>query len=184
MSNQEIVTLLNSAWQIGAGTILNTAATATISPQLPTTKDYAVPSGEWRPNKTLQIEADGVVSSGGVASNLTVFLAGGVTPTTLSTGPAIALGTGSLANLHWRLWARIRCLAVASSGNTLETKGGLLIGNATAPALGTANGVVADLPLTSAAVDLTAACAVLLRATLSSANGSITCHTFLVKSLN
>jgi hypothetical protein len=69
-----------------------------------------------------------------------VLLAAGVTPTTLSTSPAMALGT--------------------------------------------ANGVMCDLPLTSAAIDLTTTCAIMLRATLSAAFGAITCHSFEVYSVN
>ena len=184
MSAQGWVSLLNDQWQIGAGTVLNTATTATISPQNATTKDYLVSPYEWRIGKTLKVFASGVVSSGGTASNLTVLLAAGATPTTLSTTPAVALGTGSVTNCGWHLWARIRCLAVASTGNTLETEGTYIMGNTAAPAFGTANAVLVDLPLTSAAVDLSVSCAVMLRATLSAAYGAITCQTFLVTSWN
>ena|SRR5215471_3132417 len=185
MSGQGWLSLLNDQWQIGAGTALSaSASTATISPQNSSAKDYLISPYEWRVNKTLMVYADGILGSGGTASNLTVFLAAGATPTTLSTSPAMALGTGSLSSLPWHLWARIRCLAVASSGNTLETKGTFIFNNATAPALGTANAVMCDLPLTSAAVDLTASCAIIMRATLSAAFGNITCHSFIVESLN
>src|SRR5215471_18393384 len=145
MSGQGWLSLLNDQWQIGAGTALSaSASTATISPQNSSAKDYLISPYEWRVNKTLMVYADGILGSGGTASNLTVFLAAGATPTTLSTSPAMALGTGSLSSLPWHLWARIRCLSVASSGNTLETKGTFIFNNATAPALGTANGVVCD----------------------------------------
>lgn len=186
MSGQGWVSTLNDQWQIGAGTALSaSASTATISPQNATSKDYNISTYEWRVNKTLLVYADGILGSGGTASNLTVFLAAGATPTTLSTTAAIALGTGSLSNLPWHIWARVRCLAVASTGNTLETKGTLNIGTTSAsPALGTANGLAVDLPLTSAAVDLTTSCAFILRATLSAAFGNITCHSFIVHSEN
>jgi hypothetical protein len=185
MSSQGWVSLLNDQWQIGAGTALSaSAATATISPQNATTKDYLISPYEWRVNKMLLVYADGILGSGGTASNLSVFLAAGGTPTTLATTPAMALGTGSLSSLPWHMWARIRCTAVASSGNTLETKGTFIFNNATAPALGTANAVMADLPLTNAAVDLSTSCAIMLRATLSAAFGNITCHSFIVKSIN
>jgi hypothetical protein len=185
MSSQGWVSLLNDQWQIGAGTALSaSASTATISPQNATSKDYLISPYEWRVNKTLWVYASGILGSGGTASNLTIFLAAGATPTTLSTTPAMALGTGSLSSLPWHLWARVRCLAIASTGNTLETEGTFILGNATAPALGTANAVMADLPLTSAAVDLSTSCAFILRATLSAAFGNITCQSFMVSSVN
>jgi hypothetical protein len=184
MSGQGWVSMLNDQWQIGIGTTLNTATTATISPQNATSKDYLISPYEWRVNKVLKVYASGVVSSGGTTSNLTILLAAGGTPTTLSTSPAVALGTGSITNAPWHLWSRVRCLAVASSGNTLETEGTIIMGNTAAPAFSTANGVVIDLPNTSAAVDLTTSCAIMLRATLSAAFGAITCHSFLVTSWN
>jgi hypothetical protein len=184
MSAQGWVSLLNDQWQIGAGAVLNTATTATISPQNATTKDYLISPYEWRINKTIKVFASGAVSSGGTTSNLTMLLAAGGTPTTLATTPAMALGTGSIINAPWHLWARIRCLAVASSGNTLETEGTIVMGNTAAPAFATANGVILDLPMTSAAVDLSTSCAIMLRATLSAAFGAITCQSFLVTSWN
>ena len=184
MSAQGWVSMLNDQWQIGAGTVLNTAATATISPQNTSAKDYLITPYEWRVNKVLKVYASGQVSSGGTASNLTIFLAAGATPTTLSTSPAVALGTGSITNAPWHLWARLRCLAVQSTGNTLETEGTIVLGNTAAPAFATANAVLIDLPLTNAAIDLSTSAAIMLRATLSAAFGAITCQTFLVTSWN
>src|SRR5262245_8841196 len=184
MSAQGWVSMLNDQWQIGAGTALSTASTATISPQNATTKDYLISPYEWRVGKIIKCYGSGIVSSGGTASNLTMFLAAGATPTTLSTSPAVALGTGSITNAPWHLWARIRCLAVQSTGNTLETEGTIVMGNTAAPAFSTANGVVIDLPMTNAAIDLSTSCAIMLRATLSAAFGSITCQSFLVTSWN
>jgi hypothetical protein len=183
MSNQGWVSMLNDAWQIGAGATLNTAATAVISPQNAGTKDYVISPYEWRLGKTIKIFASGLVSSGGTASNLTIFLRT-ATPTTLSTSPAVALGTGSVINAPWHLWARIRCLAVAGTGNTLETEGTIIVGNTAAPAFATANAVMIDLPMTSAAVDVTASQSLQLAATLSAAFGAITCQTFIVTSWN
>jgi hypothetical protein len=184
MSGQGWLSLLNDQYQIGAGTTLSTATTATISAQNATSKDYGVSPYEWRLNKVLRIIAEGILSSGGTASNLTVLLAAGATPTTLSTTPAIALGTGSVLNVPWRIDAHIRCLAVASSGNTLETKGTFIFADSAAPAFATASTVMADLPLTNAAVDLTTTMAIMLRATLSAAFGAITCQRFEVYSVN
>jgi hypothetical protein len=185
MSAQGWVSLLNDQFQTGAGPTLNTATTATISPNEGAAgKDYLVSPYEWRPGKVLKVYASGAVSSGATTSNLTIFLAAGATPTTLSTTPAMALGVGAITNAPWHMWARIRCLAVASTGNTLETEGTIMMGNTAAPAFSTANGVVLDLPLTSAAVDLTVSAAIMLRATLSAAFGAITCQSFLVTSWN
>jgi|SRR5215831_257750 len=183
MSSQGWVSLLNDQWQIGAGTTLNTATTAVISPQLTSAKDYVIPPSEWRINKTIKVFASGQLSSGGTASNLTVLLRTS-TPTTLSTTPAMALGTGSITNAPWHMWARIRCLAIASTGNTLETEGTLLYANTAAPSFTTANAGVLDLPMTSAAVDNTANVTLQLAATLSAAFGAITCQTFIVTSWN
>jgi hypothetical protein len=184
MSGQSWLSLLNDQWQIGAGTTLNTATTATISPQNATSKDYLISPYEWRVNKTIKVYASGLFTTGGTTSNLTWLLAAGATPTTLSTSPALTLGTGSLTGLPWHLWARIRCLAVASTGNTLETEGTIVCGINTTTSSLAANAMVLDLPLTSAAVDLTASCAIVLRGTLSAAFGSVTCQTFLVTSWN
>ena len=186
MSSQGWVSLLNDQWQnAGAGITLNTATTAVISPVLGGVagKDYIIPPSEWRVGKMLKVFASGQLSSGGTTSNLTVLLRT-ATPTTLSTTPAMALGTGSVTNAPWHLWARIRCLAVASTGNTLETEGTMIYANTAAPSFTTANGGVLDLPMTSAAVPLDVNVTLQLAATLSAAFGAITCQTFFVTSWN
>lgn len=184
MPYQSWEALLNwgAPWQTTAGTTLNTATTATISPQAAGSKDFTLPANWWYPGAVIRVVARGVLSSGGVGSNLTVLLAAGAAPVTLSTSPAIALGTGSVTNMPWRLTASIQCLAVGSSGNTLTTQGELVFETSVTPAFGTANTTMAALPSTAAALDTTVAMALNLRATLSSANGAITCQQFFLES--
>jgi hypothetical protein len=194
MALQTWVNLLNAGppWQTTAGTALSTATTATISPQAPGPQDFVLPGQpggtQWYPGMTLRVKARGTITSGGTASNLTVLLACGVSgtlATTLSTTAAIALGTGSLTALAWKLEANVECTAIGSTGNTLSTEGELLIGITSAsPALATANGLVVGLPLTALAFNTyTPATALGLRATLSAAFGSILCNQFTIEQL-
>ena len=192
MALQTWVNLINAGvpWQTSAGTALSaTATTATISPQAAGPQDFILPtqlSGtQWYEDMTLKVEAYGTAGSGGTASNLTVFLAAGVSgtlATTLSTTAAIALGTGSLSGLEWKLLATIRVINIGSSGNTLTTEGHFDIQTSTAAlAIGTANMTVAPLPVTSVAFNTyTAATALGLRATLSAAFGNIQCNSFQI----
>jgi hypothetical protein len=186
MPSQYWESILNGGapWQTTAGSALATATTATISPQAPTAKDFTLPTPWWEVGKVVRVKARGIVSSGGTGSNLTVFLAAGSGPTTLASTAAIALGTGSVSNMPWRLEALIRCIALGSSGNTLETGGELLWETSVTPAFGTANTGIAPLADTSAALDTTSAMPLLLRATLSAAFGSITCQQFLLEAVN
>lgn len=194
MAKQTWFNLLNEGipWQTTPGAVLNTAATATISPQAPTGQDFVLPgqpSGlQWYPGMVLRLKARGTITSGGVASNLTVFPAIGVSgtlATTLSTTAAIALGTGSLSALAWAMEANVECTAIGSTGNTLSTEGELVIGTTSAsPALATANGLIVGLPLTALAFNTyTTGTAIGLRATLSTANGSILCNQFTVEQM-
>jgi hypothetical protein len=182
MPSQYWESLLNTGapWQTTAGTALSTATTSTISPQAAGTKDFTLPTPWWEVGKVVEVQARGILSSGGTTSNLTVLLAAGSGPTTLSTTAAIALGTGSVSNMPWRLRAIIRCIAYGSSGNTLETGGEFMWETSATPAFGTANTGIAPLADTSAALDTTSAMPVMLRATLSAAFGSITCQQFLL----
>jgi hypothetical protein len=184
MPYQSWESLLNAGapWQTTAGTVLNTATTATISPQAAGSKDYTLPANWWYPGAVIKVTARGILSSGGTGSNLTVLLAAGVAPVTLSTGPAIALGTGTVTNMPWRLTANIQCTAIGSTGNTLTTQGELMFETSITPAFGTSNVTIAPLPSTAAALDTTVAMALNLRATLSAAFGAITCQQFLLES--
>jgi hypothetical protein len=190
--------LLNagSPWQTTNGTALSaSASTATISPQAAGQQDFVLPvqsvagSGlQWYPGMTLRVRGRGTINSGGTASNLTVFLAAGASgtlATTLSTTAAMALGTGTLTGMGWRLDTLIRCLAIGSSGNTLSCGGELVMtDNTTAAAIGTANGLVWLLPETTTAFNTyTPATALGLRATLSAAFGLIQCNQFTIEQM-
>jgi hypothetical protein len=184
MPYQSWESLLNAGapWQTTAGTVLNTATTATISPQAAGSKDYTLPANWWYPGAVIKVTARGILSSGSSGSNLTVLLAAGGSPTTLSTSAAIALGTGSVTNMPFRLTANIQCTAIGSTGNTLTTQGELMFETSVTPAFGTANVTIAPLASTAAALDTTVAMALNLRATLSAAFGAITCQQFLLES--
>jgi hypothetical protein len=192
MASQDWVNMLNWGipWQTSQGTALSASATtATISPQAAGPQDFILPTQatgtQWYQGMTLKIEAAGTINTGGTASNLTVFLAAGVSgtlATTLSTSAAMALGTGSLTGLEWWLNATIRCIGVGSSGNTLATEGYLDVQTSTAAlAIGTANVTKVPLPFTQVAFNTyTAATALGLRATLSAAFGLIQCNSFQI----
>ena len=192
MASQDWVNLLNWGipWQTAQGTQLTASATtATISPQAAGPQDFILPTQstgtQWYQGMTLKIEGAGTIGSGGTASNLTVFLAAGVSgtlATTLSTSAAVALGTGTLSGLEWWLNATVRCIGTGSSGNTLTTEGYLDVQTSTAGlAIGTANVTKIPLPLTNLAFNTyTAATAIGLRATLSAAFGNIQCNSFQI----
>lgn len=186
--------LLNAGapWQTTAGTVLNTAATATISPQSAGPNDFTLPANYFYPGCVIKVTALGYLSSGGTASNLTVWLAGGVSGTLgtiLASTPAVALGTGTIVGVPWRLEALIQCTAIGSSGNTLLTNGSMWFPNVTAPAFATANGVAIGLPGgavagTAVALSTITAQSIGLRASLSAAFGAILCSQFLLEALD
>lgn len=192
MAQQDWVNMVNwgDPWQVSQGAQLSASATtATISPQAAGSQDFVLPTQpngiQFYKGLTYKVEATGTAGSGGTASNLTVFLACGVSgtlATTLATTTAIALGTGSLSGLEWWLSATIRCIGIGSSGNTLTTEGQMHVQTSTAAlAIGTANDTVAPLPFTNTAFNTyTAATALGLRATLSAAFGNIQCNSFQI----
>lgn len=202
MAGWAYANLLNSGapWQTTQGTALSaSASTATISPQATGPQDFVLPGQvlggglQWYQGMSLMIEAHGTCGSGGTASNLTVFLAAGVSATlgtTLSTTAAIALGAGSLSTLNWHLWAQVDVVGLRTDANPfLATEGSLVIGTTSAsPALGTANGLVVGLPFTNVNGNTlspyTTQTAIGLRATLSAAFGNIQCNRFKVFQLN
>ena len=164
MPNQSWSGLLNvgTAWS-GAGTVLNTATTATISPQPSSNYDFPIQNGGlpygWYAGMILRVTARGFITTTTSSGTLTFFLAAnttngtGTTYTTLATTAGITTGTVALTGLQWHLSAAMRCTAVASSGNTLSTQGELrVINNATAPTLNAATNAVtltATLPSVS-----------------------------------
>ena len=194
MSKQTWVNLVNNGipWQTTAGTQLTTSAsTATISPQAAGPQDFVLPTQDngiqWYPGMTLKVEAAGTLGSAGTTSNLTMFLACGVSgtlATTLTTSGALTLGTGTISGVEWYLLALIRCIAIGSSGNTLSSAGVWKVGSAAgsnAGTLGTAAGTTMMMPETTVAFNTyTAATALGLRATLSAAFGNVQCNEFLI----
>jgi hypothetical protein len=190
--------LLNAGvpWQSQAGATLATSATtATISPQAAGSQDFIMPGQpngtQWYPGMAILIRAGGVLSAGATTSNLTVFLAAGVSGTlgtTLTTTGALTLGT-TATNVGWSMEAVLRCTAVGSSGNTLSCGGTLELpttGGSNTGALNTptANNIIMNLPETATAFNTyTTGTALGLRATLSAAFGSITCNQFLLLQL-
>lgn len=199
MAEQDWVSLFpqgdQPAWT-GAGTALSTAATATITP-MPTgaTADFnkSVASSDWRVGMTVRVTAAGFLTTTATSTTCTVFLATnldntGTTYVTLATTAGFATGTTVLTGLPWKLKARIRCVALASAGNTLATQGMMTIQNNAAPALATANAVVLGLPNasgeTNAAVNTLRSQGIALRATLAGANATIQCTQWFCESMN
>jgi hypothetical protein len=194
MAQQSWMNLLNAGtpWQTTNGTALSaSASTATISPQAAGPQDFILPTQynglQWYPGMTLKIEAGGTINSGSTTSNLTVFLAAGVSgtlATTLTTTGALTLGTGSLTGIGWNMEIRLRCLAIGSSGTTLSAGGTMEFPTAVgsnAGTLGTANNTIMNMPETTNAFNTyTAVTALGLRATLSAAFGAIQCNQFLI----
>lgn len=194
MASQNWTNLLNAGvpWQTTAGTALSaSASTATISPQAAGPQDFILPTQynglQWYPGMTLKIEAAGTLNSGGTTSNLTVFLAAGVSgtlATTLTTSGALTLGTGSITGVEWTMAGWIRCTGIGSSGNTLAAAAEWRVGNAAGSntgTLGTAAGTSMMMPETATAFNsYTAATALGLRATLSAAFGLIQCNEFMI----
>lgn len=176
--------LLNDGapWQTTQGPVLSTAATATISPQAPTTQDWQMPGQLWYPGAVLEISARGIYTMGSTATNFTFTLLAGAT--TLATTGAFA-ATVSMTNQPWSLEAIVRCIAYGSTGNTLETQGEMILSVTAA-----ASALRVPLPLTNgptvAAVDTTIAKIMPLQATLSQATGSptIKCTQYLLKAIN
>jgi hypothetical protein len=173
-------------WQTASGAVLNTAVTATISPEGAggTGDDPQVLT--WWQGLTLRVEAYGVYTMGSTATNATFALGAAATGTALST--SILATTGALAlpvsvtGLFWELQAKIQCRAIAQGAGTpsLYTHGRLLIQTATASGA-TGNTQVWPLPAvsgpTAASIDTTVAHTLGLVATLSQITGgpSITC---------
>ena len=189
MAQQNWVNLLNFGipWQTTSGTQLSASATtATISPQAATGQDFVLPGQsnglQWYPGMTLRIAARGTCGSGGTASNLTVWLAVGVSgtlATTLCTTPAFALGAGSVSGMSWEFIGSISCSAIGSTGNTLVSNGNLVINVTAAPAIAAAAAIMVRMPNVATAFNTyTAATAIGMRASLSAAFGNIQCDNF------
>lgn len=199
MSYQDWVSLLSpdTPHGSGAGAVLNTAATATLSPVTGGTADVAQVNSEgtyqgWGAGFLIRVLARGFLTTTATSTTATFLLASrvgntGSTYVTLATTNGITTGTTVLTGVQWRLEALIRCTAVATSGNTVATQGELsLMGITSVPAAAanpfplTGNASVsAWIPMpaasgeTNAAVDTTQIQGISLRATLAGANATI-----------
>ena len=183
-------------WQTASGTTLNTAATATISPEGAggTGADPQVFS--FYQGMAVRVKARGVYTCGSTATNATFILRASATGTALSGGTTLAT-TGALAlptsvtNLFWELEALIQCRAMAQGTGTatLYTHGALLLQTATWSSP-TGNVGIWPMPATAgptaADVDTTITHTVGLTGTLSQNTGTpaITCTNFLVEAVD
>jgi hypothetical protein len=178
----------------GAGTALSTATTAALSPQNSAGQDYAwvqqpAQFNGWRVGLVIAVKARGILTTTATSTTATIFLRAnktnsGSTFVTLATPNGITTGTTVVTGIQWELEAEIRCTAIASSGNTVSTKGKLILGNSGAalPANPIAlTGTAGIGPLfmpnsageTAAAVDTTVSQGIQVAGTLAGANATI-----------
>lgn len=204
--------LLNggSPYASGAGAVLNTAVTATVSPVtgLSATSDVAVvaASGQplgWYPGLNLRVTARGFLTTTATSTTWTPFLAANKgnagTFVTLATLVGITTGTTVLTGIQWKLEAFIRCTNVLTSGNTVSTQGELeltVVDTATPAlpanpiAINTATGVSMTLSMpnsggeNAAAVDTTQLQGICMRSTLAAANATVQLTQWLVEALD
>jgi hypothetical protein len=208
MAGQQWVSLVNAASSraTGPGTTLATSAsTATISPCQAgaLTADVATvnPDGQplgWYAGLLIRVTARGYLSTAGTTSNLTWALAAnkgnssGWYGTNLAATTTLALGTGSVAGIQWRLSAFIRCMAISQTAGAIATQGEVWFPNAVpgAPvALTTANAMILPMPnitgeTSYASVDTSQITGIGLRATLSAAFGTVACTQWVVEALD
>jgi len=173
-------------WQTASGVALNTAATATISPEGAggTGDDPQVMT--WWQGLVIRVRARGVYTNGSTTTNATFAVCASAVGTALSAGVLATTGALPLpvsqTGLWWKLEAEIQCRAIAQATGTpsLYTHGELQIQTTTYTA-GLANTGTWPLPATAgptaANVDTTVAHTIGLVATLSQVTGSpaITC---------
>jgi len=189
----------------GAGAVLNTAATAAISPQASVAnQDVAVvaaagqPLG-WYPGLLLRVEARGFLTTTTISTTATIFLRANKTNSgtfvTLATPVGITTGTTAITGIQWEVNALIRCTAIASSGNTVSTQGKLTMGNSGAavpanPIALTGTSGIGPLFMpnasgeTAAAVDTTVFQGIQLAGTLAGANATIQLTQWIVEALD
>lgn len=198
MAQQTWINLLNTGvpWQTSNGTALtSSASTATISPQAAGPQDFVLPSQyngtQWYEGMSLRVRARGTCLAGATTSNLTVFLAAGVSgtlATTLTTSGALTLGTTITTATGWWLECLVRCFGIGSSGTTLSAGGDWHVGTVAGANAGTfgtsAETMMTMLETTTAFNTYTAATAIGLRATLSAAFGSVQCNQFTIEQLS
>lgn len=204
MAYQDWVSLVNDGLQANAaGAVLNTAATATISPVGGTSAfgdgasvaGGALPGG-WYPGMLVRYTARGFLTTVASSGTLTFTLAArlgntGSTYVTLASSAALTTGTTVITGLQWELRGLSRCTAIASSGNTISTQGALYLAtNVTAPTLVTPPVNVIKLPLpsasgeTAAAVDTTQLQGLSLRCAQATSTCTVQLTQWLVEGLN
>jgi hypothetical protein len=199
MAEQDWVAMFPQADQpawTGAGTALATAATATISP-LPTglAADYNkfINGSDWTVGKLIEVTARGFITTTATGTTATFFLGtnidnAGTTYVTLATTAGITTLAAAVTGLQWEMWAIIRCLAVANSGNTLATQGSVKIATSLTPTMVTPSGLIVGMPNasgeTNAAVNTLRTQGIALRATLAAATATIQCTQWACKTLN
>lgn len=188
--------LLNAGppWQTTQGTALNTATTATISPQATGAKDYVVATSYLYPGAVFRLTAQGILTTTTTSTTATIFAAAGATPTTLATPVGITTGTTAITGIQWWFELVCRVTAIASSGNTISSQGRLQMGNSAAGlpanpiALTATPGMTLPAPNsageTAAAIDTTSNMAIVMRGTLAGANATIQCNQFLIEQLD
>jgi|SRR5215469_1435484 len=180
-------------WQTAAGTVLNTATTATVSPQATGPADFSVGTQYLYYGATLRLTASGILTTTATSTTATIFAAAGSGPTTLVTPPGITTGTTVLTGIQWLWESWHTVIEIAKTGNTFSSFGHLRLFNAggALPAnpstLAATAGLDLPAPLsagdTAAAVDTTVSMPIMLRGTLAGANATIQCNRFLVEHL-
>jgi len=187
--------LINPAapWQTASGTVLNTAATATVNPEGAGGTGDDPQNLTWWQGMVIRHTARGIYTMGSTATNATFALFASAVGTALASGTSLAT-TGALAlpvsvtGLLWELEAITQCRAIAQGTATasLYTHGSLKIQTA-APSGTTGNVQVWPMPAasgpTAANADTTIAHTLGLVATLSQVTGSptITCTQYLAE---
>jgi hypothetical protein len=205
MANQSWVSLINagSSRATGAGTALNTAATATISPcqAAALTSDVASvnPDGQplgWYPGLVIRCMARGYMTTTGTSTTATWLLrcnkGNNNTYTTFATTVGLTTGTGSVTGLQWHMDATLRCTAVGSgTSGSVSTQAWLEISSsvpANPVALGSAGNTVLPMPNitgeTALGIDTTQVTGIGLAATLAGANATIQCTEWIVEALD
>ena len=200
MASQNWVSLLQPPQHLwsGAGTVMNTATTATLSPRpTPNTPDYNafVPAGAFYQGMLIRVTARGFITTVATSGTLVFSLASNIgntatTYVTLAATAALTTGTAVITGLQWDLRALIRCTSVATSG-ALATQGELRVGtNVTAPTLVTPPVNEIKLPMpsasgeTSATVDTTQTQGIALRCVQTTSTATVQLTQWLVEQLD
>ncbi len=194
MAQQAWVAPVNNGapWQTASGTTLNTAATATISPEMAGGTGADPQVFVFSQGMVIRGKAYGVYTCGSTATNLTLALYASASGTAASSGTSLAT-TGAFAmpvsqtGLFWEteFEIQVRAMAQGTSTATLYTHGRTLIQSAAYEStLTNSNHQIVPMPATSgptaADVDTTITHTIALVGTLSQATGSpaVTCTYF------